>query len=468
MDSIGCMNRRIGVTRVGRVSVSYILRIIAVFAIVLVGQGCQDLTDMQTLPNGAVNPNEVKSAVAAYGLSRTAHATFQDAFANFVVNSGLLTDELQSNRRGGTMTPFGSAGSPSTLPDVLLDSRHAYFNVAVQSLYAELHQARGIAMQAIGALGRYAGDSSRARQGRLYVFAGYAEVMLADIYCSGIPLSTWDFERDFTYHPGATTAEVYRHAIALFDTALAFATDSTPIVHLAHLGKGRALLALGKFDSAATAVQDVPDDFVYAEPVYTCSNPRIQCTPGVNAAIFDLTHVSVSDTEGGRSVISPDNPRTAATIVDTTDYHFPVYFPVKYQRESVSVITLASGTEARLIRAEAALRAQDIPGWLGVLNALRTEHSATDTMPTLGDPGVANRADTMFAERAQWLFLTGHRQGDLRRRLRQDPSTIAASVYPTGGYPGGIVRYGNEVTLPIDYYDEGANPLFKGCIDRRP
>jgi len=41
--------------------------------------------------------------------------------------------------------------------------------------------------------------------------------MLADLYCSGVPLSTLDFEGDFTYRAGSSTPEVYQHAVVLFD-----------------------------------------------------------------------------------------------------------------------------------------------------------------------------------------------------------------------------------------------------------
>jgi len=41
-------------------------------------------------------------------------------------------------------------------------------------------------------------------------------------------------------------------------------------------------------------------------------------------------------------------------------------------------------------------------------------------LAALTDPGTAEaRVDLLFRERAFWFFLTGHRQGDLRRLIRQ-------------------------------------------------
>ena len=76
---------------------------------------------------------------------------------------------------------------------------------------------------------------------------------------------------------------------------------------------------------------------------------------------------------------------------------------------------IASGIEALLIVAEAALRANDATTWLAKLNEARA--TRTD-LPALADPGTAAaRVDLMFRERAFWMFSTGHRLGDPRRPL---------------------------------------------------
>ena len=59
------------------------------------------------------------------------------------------------------------------------------------------------------------------------------------------------------------TEELYARAIALFDTALTLAGDSSRFGNLAKVGKGRVLLDQGKFAEAAAAVADVPLTFVY-------------------------------------------------------------------------------------------------------------------------------------------------------------------------------------------------------------
>ena len=436
---------------------------VSIYLALPLAMGCRDLAGEQTLGNEQVPPRHIQNASGAYGMAILAQLRWQQGLASYIIQSGVLTDELQVSDRGS----LESALTASSM--VLLDARILTTDVT-NRLYSGLHDVRNTGRQAISALTKYAGDSSAARRGALFAMTGYAELFLADIYCSGIPLSTLDFEADYTYRPGSSTADVYRHAIALFDTALSLASDSLPIVHWATVGKGRALLALGEVAAAAQVVHQIPPDFVHNETIYTCGRVGVHCANsrnGAEIATLDFNHVSVSNGEGRDSAITWTNPLTAAQPIGTGLYGAPVYFPGKYVRNGISLVTVASGIEAALIRAEAALNADDIPGWLLILNALRASSPLTDTMIVLTDPGMEKRRDTLFAERARWLFLTGHRQGDLRRWLRQEPTRVPQDLYPTGVYPGGIRNYGNDIVLPIRVIDEGNNPHFRACVDRR-
>jgi hypothetical protein len=144
-------------------------------------------------------------------------------------------------------------------------------------------------------------------------------------------------------------------------------------------------------------------------------------------------------------------------------------------------VAIASGIEARLIEAEAALQAGDAPTWLSDLNVLRTNpslyppiQSGFNRGPTLGnltDPGSFDgRVNVMFYERAFWLFSTGHRLGDMRRLVRPTAQGGYArpvnTVYPNGIFiKGGL--YGDALMLPVPF-DEENNPKFAQCTDRNP
>ena len=543
---------------------------------------CNDLsglTGKQQLPSGTPDPSTYRTPAGALALYQATLAAFQfsygtgsasvgssntstanGAFVDFMLASGLLTDELQPEY----------LGCPTCgITDVkYVDARQLGQGISLtNNLYTELQSIRNGATEGIGALVAYDSSASPALRGHLYALSGYAELLLADLYCSGVPLSTIDFKGDYTYATGSTTAQIYHDAIAKFDTALALSSDSTRIVNLARVGKGRAYLALGQYDSAAAAVASVPDGFAYQFPVDWTGTQY-----GQTNLLNDL-QVSESNREGINGLPFLSDPRSAAQFIGASGGS--QYMPVKYGGATPGIlpITVADWLEARLIQAEAALNAGDVTTWLTTLNKLRTNGvpGAADTVKvaadtivdTLGytgctavgacdpngfqtsvnytslvllssttidlsaldvpggvvdtcrannpdrtfactnpqvnvygtnfvpvvplqidtiwqagtggvsglapltDPGTAAaRVSLLFNERAYWLFLTGHRQGDLRRLVRQYHRS-ADQVYPTGPYPVlQLGTYGNDVTAPIPQGAESPDPLFHGCLSR--
>ena len=141
------------------------------------------------------------------------------------------------------------------------------------AVYTELQGVRTALLQAIGQLATYdtsAKDIAILKpsvdsvfRGELYALYGYTDIMLADFFCSGIPLSTVDFQKDFTYKAGSSTVQVYQDAIGKLDTALALSGDSSRIQNLARIGLGRVYLNLGKVAAAADDVSSVPSDYQY-------------------------------------------------------------------------------------------------------------------------------------------------------------------------------------------------------------
>jgi hypothetical protein len=131
-------------------------------------------------------------------------------------------------------------------------------------------------------------------------------------------------------------------------------------------------------------------------------------------------------------------------------------------RESPGAV--AKGVEARLIEAEAQLRAGNSAGALSTLNAAR---STVTGLAPLTDAGTADaRIDQLFRERAFWMFGTGHRVGDLRRLIRQYNRT-QTTVFPTGlWHKGG--NYGSDVTVPVPQAEQNNPnlPAAETCLNR--
>ena len=455
-------------------------------AVFLGGCSPDSILKSDKLPPDVADPAITKTpegAVAAYnGLREQFRLAFGGGAGSIessvTAMGGLFSDELQvgGDALGSTSLPVDARAMVEGAEDG-----------TTLGTYSKLQRVRGQASQAIGLLTRYAPEQ-RAITGHAYVLQAYAEIFLAELFCSGVPLSTLDFDGDYTLRPGSTTEEVYAHAHALLDTALTLVGDSVRFADLARLGQARAHMGLGQLAEAATVVASVPDDYEYT----------VGFLPGNSSGSGNFAYVplsfwnlSVADREGvnGLDYRTSGDPRVATTQVVTNRYGWGIYHPNKYSREGDSPIVLASGLEARLIGAEAALAADDA-SWLVTLNALRTDgtfstqpnaadSAQTDTIWNAGtggmaglapleDPGTQDaRVDLLFRERAFWLFLTGHRQADLRRLVRHY-GRAEYQVFPSGAYPAPGESYGSDVKIPIPVQESVSNPRFSGCISREP
>jgi hypothetical protein len=223
------------------------------------------------------------------------------------------------------------------------------------------------------------------------------------------------------------------------------------------------LLNLDSVTAAAHTVADIPDGFQFQITV-----PWGSFISNSNAP------ATVSDREGENGIpfISSGDPRTPDASTGATTSGLQLYFPQKYLGGSsgYSPVTVADWIEVRLIRAESALAAGDPDTWLAQLNYLRqhaTVSGQTQTpLDVLTDPDSDSaRVSLTFQERAYWLYMTGHRQGDLRREIRQY-GREQNHIYPVGEYLApGIGVYGTDVNAPIPS-SENPNPFFHGCRDR--
>jgi hypothetical protein len=442
----------------------------------LVACSMSDLIGTAPLPSTVNDPSATETPTGALAAYNGTLAQFRIAFGGrratnvgqqvgYVDLSGLLADELEDqlqvglNNRIAVFEGLDIRILPERL-DPKQDNGRDYGGV-----YKALHKVRGQAQQAIGMLRDFTPDGSPALRGHLYAIAGFSEVFLAEFFCSGIPLSTLDYKGDYTLSPALSTEAVFKHAQALFDTAIALSSDSAAFVALAKIGRARALLGRGVFDSAAITVADVQDGYRYVVSYSTVQGAQAGNFAWSNSA-NDWAY-SVPDREGGNGMPyrSSGDPRTLTSTAGINQWGRQRYRPVKYNRDGATPIVLADWVEARLIEAEAALRADQPDVFLAKINHLR-QTAITPALADTTDPGtLEGRVNLLFGERAAWLFLTGHRQGDLRRLIRQYQRE-QHNVYPSGVYPARGLSYGTDVNAPVPASEREQNSLFKGCLNR--
>jgi hypothetical protein len=429
-------------------------------------------------PSTIINPDVTRNQDGAVGLYRESVTSFALVFGGGNVGQAgtayALADGLASDQYAVLFPGFGMP-SAFTLRYI---SPELSTNVGVPDAllpYTDLHLTRLHIDQAIGALREFGVTTPPSLIGELFALKGFLYVTFGEMYCSGVPFSEAIYNGDIVLGAPLTTEEMFERAIAQFDTALAVATDSVRVQQLAHVGKARALLNLGQFAAAGAAASPatVPTTFVsnmrysaedfpnykgYATgPFVFLADTYLPDRKGSNG----LDYVSAGDTAGGRT---PD-PRVRWIMSGGFQ---PRPIPMKFSTGSAPVV-LASGVEARLIEAEASLRANDIGGWAGILNSLR-QTAITPAIPELTPDSTTAAPDTlrqnvMFRERAFWMLGTGHRLGDMRRLVRQyqrSPQT----VFPIGQAIPSSFFYSDQTNFAPPRAEQETNPNFNGCFNR--
>lgn len=374
-------------------------------------------------------------------------------------HGGLLADELWYS---STFPTFREIDSRATTVD----------NTQLASVYRYLHRARNLAERAAEA---YAGSPRANTTDHALVtnYAGFTYVFFGENYCSGVPFSQAALSGELTFGPANTTTQMFELALQRFDQALTIATaaGNADQQNMARVGRARTLLNLNRPAEAATAAAAVPTGFSYNIPF---SVPTNAPGNGVWYHINSERRASAATDEGGNGLhyfnrvttgnptIDPRAPVTYIAAGGLSNPNIPLYAQQKYPNRGAP-IPVATGIEARLIEAEAALRANNLGQMLTILNTLRA--GVTGLAPLAAPASATAARDMLFRERAFWLWLTAHRLGDLRRLIRQYGMT-QAQVFPVGQTIFGA-NYGTDVNLPIPQSEQN-NPEFPQgqCLDR--
>lgn len=452
----------------------------------------------------ALRPDDLGGLAAVPALVAGAFRQFVGAYDGFglddgyLASSGAVSDEFYWGDTFTTRQAYDQRNfQPASLGNIS------------DPTYDRMHQARFNARRAFSVVDEFTtpltARTDSATKAQLRTIEGYVYVTLSEAFCGAVP-----FSRVADAGPIDPFAIEYGTPIgtkAMNDTAVTRFNEALtldPLNRLAAVGKGRALLNIGSYAAAAAAVQAVPTTFVFRLE-------HSQNTAGENNPVASLQsngRWGVSNLEGGvtstGAAVRPDAQPPLATATSAEGLAFRALSDPRVPWEGRptsnnvcfssaarcwlnnnyptfdSDVPLASGVEARLIEAEADLQAGNGAAMIIKLNALRTSASqllGTTLYPgqkqvfgppvvllPLADPVTPEaRRDLLFTERALWLFNTGHRQGDLRRLVR-NYGLPSNQVFPSGPYFRSGT-YGNDVAFPVPFNEEN-NPNFSraACV----
>jgi hypothetical protein len=457
-----------------------------------------------------LSPGSIDNAASVPGLIQGALVQLQGGYSGFgddafVASSALISDEFY----------WGDTFTTRQAVDMRILQPTALGNVP-DPAFARLQQARFNARRAYAAIGKFPGSTSNdlSNQSLMRTYEGYTYVTISEGWCNSVPFSILPDSgaidpAQLVGGVGINTKQMNDTAITRFNQALAITTASAANLNLARVGAGRALLNEGRFAEAAVAVSAVPDKYVFLFQHSTNSGSENNPV----AALIQNGRYGVGNLEGAvnasGTAARPDTGSTAVTASSAEGLPFRGAKDPRIPYEAkpncftssircwyndnypslASQLPLASGVEARLIEAEAALQAGDAATMMSKLNALRAAAATllpvlspqqkqvfSTTLAALADPAdpltttaaqFASRRDLLFRERAFWLYNTGHRQGDLRR-LARDYGLATSAVFPSGPYFRGGT-YGADVSFPVPFNEaNNANYVATGCDTTKP
>lgn len=382
---------------------------------------------------------------------------------------------------GGLLGDEWTTSSTFIQNDEADERRISLTNSTVTTQFRTVNQARTAAQQAINA-NKLLRPTALTDIGEMYLIRGFAEMQIASDWCNGTPLSDASGATIVFAGPSSNDA-VFRRAMASFDTALTYltATDATTLIikNAVKVARARAQQGINDIAGAAATVAGIPTSFSYDLTFATSSGDNILWSQPLSQFRYSVGDTVVKTSAGtfiAHASIpfgTTNDPRVPTKTGTTKAQDGSVFVVTTSIWAQSTTVSLVNGLDARLIEAEAFLKAGDMTNYLATLNALRAAPPKIGTlqpaaMAPLTDPGTATaRQAQLFSEKAYWTFGRGQRLFDMRRLERQYawPDSL---VFPTGTHYRGVM-YGTDVNLPVPQDELNNNPLSgNGCTDRKP
>jgi hypothetical protein len=300
------------------------------------------------------------------------------------------------------------------------------------------HQARWVAEQGVLRIQELIPQEEFNRSGLVaeaYMSAGFANRILGEIFCESV----------IDGGPLIQRTEHFSRAETAFTNAItvAQAANRSDIVTASYIGRAAAKAWQGDWAGATADAQQVPDDFVWYAPV------DIEMRNEIAYETFDRYEYTVWGTEFENHVGDPRAPwdtvfNADGSIANGANGSTPHYQQQKYTSNDDD-IALAKGTEALLLRAEAALRSNDIGGAYTLMNQARAVYGMDALTPAADINGAW---DDLQFERGATLWIEGRRLWDLHRWYTAGSG--AAEYHP--------FMEGRQSCYPISEREYNTNP----------
>lgn len=327
----------------------------------------------------------------SFDLSRAVDATAQ--------NTAIMADELF---HGGSYGSQGLFNQGVVRPD------------EVNGMWGSMHRARWVAEAGIERMKNVMaeGFDKSPLAARAYTYAGLANRLLGELTCEAVydggPAE--DFKTHFARAEGQFT-----EAIRIAGGLTGAIRDS--LLRVANGGRASVRAWQGKWTEAVADAQLVPIGYVFSAFFSTNTGPEN------NDLVFETNNrleYTVYNTQWALVFRDPrvpwDTVKTSSGAIQNGQNGRTPFFRQRKLNGLGADIALVKGTEMLMLRAEAALRANDVPGAMTLINQQRAFYStASAPLAPLTATTAAEAWPILQKERGAVLWLENRRFWDLRR-----------------------------------------------------
>lgn len=423
---------------------------------------CGDILSVET--PGQVAAGDLDPPTVAALMVTSAISDFECAWTQYAAGAATHSDEYIATSGNLALRDWGMRRMRADDPTFAQGTCGG----AVFPAYTPLHTARFMANDVYRRLQspEWSGVSDlTSRMATMRAYGGYAVLALGEGFCEmTVP------EEEGTPGPLRTRDQVMQLAESYFSEAMTLAqqANNADILNMARVGRARARLNLGDFAGVIGDASGVPAAYVKSASRDATATRRVNyyfernnAPTGFrqNAGVADhyrnLTIAPDGTPTQGNGVPDPrvDVFTTGGLGTDGVTIHWR---SAKYPSQSAAV-PIASGREARLLRAEAAARSGSPQAAVDLVNERRTELG----LPTVQYTG-QDLMPLILEERRRELFLEGgHRFNDMLR-FRDTQYRIPflgepGSIHPNGVDPFGR-EYGSITCWPLPDVERAGNP----------
>jgi hypothetical protein len=311
----------------------------------------------------------------------------------------------------------------------------------VNADWANMQQARWSAEDGLRRMKSVLGANfeTNADAPRAYLYAGFANRLLGENVCTGV-IDGGSAQSDTVY---------FVRAESLFTRAytLATALNNTTVANAALGGRASVRAWQGNWTAALADAALVPNTFVY-NAIFSTNTTREnndlanQTITRKETTVFGTVYATIF-----KDPRTPwDTVKTGTTITKGQDGKTNFFRQTKYTSLG-SAVPLVKGAEMLLLRAEGALRNNDIAGMTTLINQARALYTGLAAVAT---PATTTAAWTLLqAERGSVTWLEGRRLWDLRRWNAAGTNTFLT---------------GRSKCVPVSTNELASNPNLKGLV----